>query len=196
MDKIRCFGSGDPLYEKYHDEEWGRPVVDSPDERDLFERLALEGFQAGLSWITILRRRESFRRAFAGFAPAEVAAFDESDVERLMADAAIIRNRAKIEAAIGNARALLALHEEGRRLGDVVAAHAPEPRDERPETFDEVPGSTPESVALSKELKRLGFRFVGPVTMYATMQAVGLVDDHLAGCWLVSGDDEGLVAAR
>lgn len=188
MDQTRCFGSGDPRYEQYHDEEWGRPVEDSPDERALFERLALEGFQSGLSWITVLRKRDAFREAFRDFAPAEVAAFTDDDVAGLLQDASIIRNRIKIEATVGNARALLTLHDDGGRLRDVIASHAPVPRDERPTTAQDVPSSTPESVALAKELKRLGFRFVGPVTMYATMQAVGLVDDHLAGCWLVTGD--------
>lgn len=186
MDRIRCFGSGDPLYEKYHDQEWGKPVADSPDERELFERLALEGFQSGLSWITVLRKRDAFRKAFKDFDPTAVAAFGEGDVERLMQDAGIIRNRLKIEATVNNAKALVALHEEGKRLVDVVTAHAPEPRPRRPVTHDEVPSSTPESVALSKALKRLGFRFVGPVTLYATWQAIGAVDDHLEGCWLVS----------
>lgn len=185
MDRIRCFGSGDPLYEKYHDEEWGKPVADSPDERELFERLALEAFQSGLSWITVLRKRDAFREAFKDFDPAAVATFDEADVERLMQDARIIRNRLKIEATVHNAKALVALHEDGRRLVDVVTEHAPEPGP-RPVTHDEVPSSTPESVALSKALKKLGFRFVGPVTLYATWQAIGAVDDHLQGCWLVS----------
>lgn len=186
MDRIRCFGSGDPLYENYHDQEWGAPVADSPDERELFERLALEGFQSGLSWITVLRKRDAFRKAFKDFAPAEVSLFGEDDVERLMQDASIIRNRIKIEATINNARALVALHDEGQRLLDVITAHAPEPRTQRPTTFDDIPSSTPESKALSKELKRLGFKFIGPVTMYATLQAIGVVDDHLAGCWLVA----------
>lgn len=186
MDRIRCFGSGDPLYEQYHDEEWGTPVADSPDERELFERLALEGFQSGLSWVTVLRKRDAFREAFKGFAPAEVAAFGEDDVEQLMQDASIIRNRMKIEATINNAKALVALHDDGRRLLDVISSHAPQPREERPENFTDLPSSTPESVALAKELKKLGFRFVGPVTLYATFQAIGVVDDHLAGCWLVT----------
>lgn len=186
MDRIRCFGSGDPLYEEYHDEEWGRPVEDTADERGLFERLALEGFQSGLSWITVLRKRDAFREVFRDFAPAEVAGFGTDDVERLLQDASIIRNRTKIEATINNARALVALHDDGRRLRDVIASHSPEPRATRPATFAELPSSSPESVALAKELKQLGFRFVGPVTMYATLQAIGLVDDHLAGCWLVT----------
>lgn len=124
--KRRCFGSGDALYERYHDEEWGRPVEDSDDERELFERLALEGFQSGLSWITVLRKRPAFREAFDGFAPSTVAGYGEDDVERLMRDAGIIRNRRKIEAAITNAKALVALHEGGERLIDIIEAHRPE----------------------------------------------------------------------
>ncbi|TKR24073.1 DNA-3-methyladenine glycosylase I [Cellulomonas hominis] len=180
----RCFGDGDPLYERYHDEEWGHPVHG---ERELYERLTLEAFQSGLSWITILRRREGFRAAFDGFDPAVVAGYDEHDVERLMADTGIIRNRAKITAAVANARALLDLHGRGLSLDEVFWSAAPtgdEPRP-RPRTFAEVPSSTPESAALAKELKRLGFRFVGPTTAYAAMQACGVVDDHLAGCPVV-----------
>ncbi|WGT46704.1 DNA-3-methyladenine glycosylase I [Tessaracoccus lacteus] len=190
MDRQRCFGSGDPLYEAYHDEEWGRPVEDSPDERALFERVALEGFQAGLSWITVLRKRPAFRAAFRDFSPSAVAAFDDEDVTRLMADEGIVRNRLKIAAAISNARALLALHEEGGRLSEVVARHTPAPRGRAP-LPGEVPGSTPESVALCRDLKRLGFRFVGPTTMYALLQAVGAVDDHVEGCWLAAGAGSG-----
>lgn len=187
QDRVRCFGTGDPLYQAYHDEEWGRPLTDSPDEHELFERLALEGFQAGLSWITVLRKRESFRTAFAGFDPAVVAGFDEDDVARLLADPGIIRNRLKIEATIGNARALLRLHDEGKRLSDIVARHSPQPRGHAPLTFADVPTQSEESVALSKELRRLGFRFVGPTTMYALLQAIGAVDDHIHGCWLAAG---------
>ncbi|QXT63438.1 DNA-3-methyladenine glycosylase I [Tessaracoccus palaemonis] len=190
MDRQRCFGSGDPLYEAYHDEEWGRPVDDTPDERALFERVALEGFQAGLSWITVLRKRPAFRAAFRDFSPSAVAAFDDEDVARLMADEGIVRNRLKVAAAIGNARALLALHDGGGRLSEVVARHTPAPRGSAP-LPGEVPGSTPESVALSRDLKRLGFRFVGPTTMYALLQAVGAVDDHVEGCWLAAGAGRG-----
>ncbi len=190
-DKVRCFGADDPLYRRYHDEEWGRHVPDSPDERAMFERLCLEGFQAGLSWLTVLRKREAFRGAFDGFDPARVAAFDEADVERLMADPGIIRNRAKINATIGNARALLKLHDEGLRLTDLIAEHAPPARTRPPLTFDDVPSQTEGSVALSKALKKHGFRFVGPTTMYATMQAVGMVDDHIAGCWLSAAPSRG-----
>jgi DNA-3-methyladenine glycosylase I len=183
-DRRRCFGDGDPLYERYHDGEWGRPVHG---ERELYERLTLEAFQSGLAWITILRRREGFRAAFDDFDPAVVAGYDDHDVERLMADTGIIRNRAKITAAVANARALLDLHGRGLSLDEVFWSAAPvaaEPRP-RPRTFAEVPASTPESAALAKELKRLGFRFVGPTTAYAAMQACGVVDDHLAGCPVV-----------
>ncbi|MFT3859931.1 DNA-3-methyladenine glycosylase I [Micropruina sp.] len=182
---FRCFGTGDPLYEAYHDHEWGVPPGSSADERELFERLSLEAFQSGLSWITILRKREAFRAAFGGFDPAVVAGFDQDDVQRLLGDPGIVRNRLKIEATIGNARALLALHERGERLADVFDAHRPEPRVVRPVSFAEVPASTVQSAALAKQLKRLGFRFVGPTTAYAAMQALGYVDDHLAGCPVV-----------
>jgi DNA-3-methyladenine glycosylase I len=170
----RCWwGSSTPEYVAYHDEEWGRPVRDS---RALFEKLCLEAFQSGLSWLTILRKRESFRAAFAGFEIERVAAFGESDVARLMADAGIVRNRAKIEAAIANARAAVDLD-----LADLLWSFAPEPRP-RPRTPADIPALTPESTAMAKELKRRGFRFVGPTTAYAMMQACGLVDDHLEGC--------------
>ncbi len=185
MSTFRCFGTGDELYEAYHDTEWGVPPQASPDERELFERLSLEAFQSGLSWITILRKRPAFRAAFAGFDPAVVADFDETDVQRLMADAGIVRNRMKIDATIANARALLALHAQGQQLADVFEAHRPATRDVRPNSFAEVPASTAESVALAKHLKRLDFRFVGPTTAYAAMQALGYVDDHLAGCLVV-----------
>jgi DNA-3-methyladenine glycosylase I len=176
----RCFGDGNPLYEQYHDEEWGRPVHG---ENELYERFALEGFQSGLSWITILRKRPAFRAAFAGFDPEVVAEFGDEDVARLMADVGIVRNRAKIEATIANGRALRALHASGRTLDELLWSHAPV-RDpaHRPATWAEVPAQTPESRALAKELKALGFRFVGPVTAYASMQACGVVDDHLATC--------------
>jgi DNA-3-methyladenine glycosylase I len=176
----RCFGDGDPLYERYHDEEWGRPVRD---ERGLFERMALEGFQSGLSWLTILRKREAFRAAFAAFDPDAVARFTEPDVERLLGDAGIVRNRAKIEATIANAKATVALRESGPTLTELIwELHRPPPRGAPPRTWADVPSQTPETVALSKELKRRGFRFVGPTTLYALMQACGVVDDHLADC--------------
>ena len=174
----RCFGDGDPLYERYHDEEWGFPVLD---ERGLYERLTLEAFQSGLSWRTILAKREAFRRAFAGFDPDAVAEFGDADVERLLGDAGIVRNRAKIEAALANARATVALRDSGESLDGVIRAHTPE-RGAPPEAWGDVPSSTPETVALARELKRRGFRFVGPTTLYALMQACGFVNDHLAGC--------------
>src|SRR5207253_542669 len=162
----------------YHDEEWGRPVRD---ERGLYERLCLEGFQSGLSWLTILRKRESFRAAFAGFDPDAVARFGERDVTRLLGDAGIVRHRGKIEAAIANARATVALRETGTPLHELVWSHRPEPRP-AVASLSELPATTPESVALSKLLKKHGFRFVGPTTVYAAMQACGIVNDHIAGC--------------
>jgi DNA-3-methyladenine glycosylase I len=174
----RCRWAGsDPLYIPYHDEEWGRPLRG---DDALFEVLTLEGFQAGLSWLTILRKRQAFRSAFARFRIAKVAAFDEGDVERLMGDAGIVRNRAKIEATIGNARAAKELGRDG--LTELLWSFAPPPRKRRLRAFAEIPAETAESKALSKELKRRGFRFVGPTIIYALMQAVGMVDDHLAGC--------------
>ena len=174
----RCFGDGDPLYERYHDDEWGRPVRD---ERGLFEKLSLEAFQSGLSWITILRRRETFRAAFAGFEPERVAAFGPTEVARLLADPGIVRNRAKIDATIANARATLALRAADEPLAELIWAHRPAPG-AAPASFAEVPATVPESVALARALKRHGFRFVGPTTLYALMQACGLVNDHLATC--------------
>jgi DNA-3-methyladenine glycosylase I len=176
---VRCFGDGDPLYERYHDEEWGVPVRD---ERGLFERISLEAFQSGLSWITILRKREAFREAFAGFDPEAVARFGEADVDRLLEDASIVRNRAKIEATIANARATLALRKAGTPLDELVWSFAPAPRGTRVSSLVELPAQTSESKALAKALKEAGFRFVGPTTAYAAMQACGLVDDHVAGC--------------
>jgi DNA-3-methyladenine glycosylase I len=174
----RCFGDGDSLYERYHDEEWGFPVLD---ERGLFERLSLEAFQSGLSWRTILLRRDGFRAAFAGFDPDAVARLRQRDVARLLGDERIIRNRAKIEATITNARATVALRAAGEPLEAVVRGHVPAQRG-APTSWADVPSSTPETVALARELKRRGFRFVGPTTLYALMQACGLVDDHLARC--------------
>ena len=176
---MRCFGDGNPLYERYHDEEWGVPVRD---ERGLFERISLEAFQSGLAWITILRKREAFRAAFAGFDPETVARYGEADVERLLADEGIVRNRAKIEATIANARATLALREAGTPLPELVWSYAPPPRERRVASLAELPAQTAESKALAKALKAAGFRFVGPTTAYAAMQACGLVDDHVAGC--------------
>lgn len=175
----RCFGDCDELYSRYHDEEWGREVHG---DAELFERIVLEGFQSGLSWLTVLRKRDDFREAFANFDPATVAAFEAEDIKRLMDDARIIRNRRKIEAAITNARAIVKLQASGRSLDEVVWGHAPPARRQRWATLADVPSSTPESVALAKELKSLGFVFVGPVTMYALMQACGVVDDHVATC--------------
>jgi DNA-3-methyladenine glycosylase I len=175
----RCWGDGDPLFERYHDEEWGFPVLD---ERGLFEKLALETFESGLSWRTILAKRDAFRAAFAGFHPDAVASFGDADVARLLADPGIVRNRAKIEATLANARATIGLRASGEPLGALVRAHAPVPRERPPATWDDVPATVPETVALARELKRRGFRFVGPTTLYALMQACGLVNDHLAGC--------------
>jgi DNA-3-methyladenine glycosylase I len=176
---FRCFGTGEPLYERYHDEEWGFPVEE---ERDLFERLCLEGFQSGLSWVTILRKRDAFRQAFAGFDVDAVAAFGAADVGRLLADAGIVRNRAKIEASIANARAVLALHEAGTTLRELVWTHAPAEDAAPAHDLHGLPATTPESVALAKRLKASGFRFLGPTTVYASMQACGVVNDHLAPC--------------
>lgn len=178
----RCAWAGsDPEYRRYHDEEWGVPLHgDGP----LFEKLSLEGFQAGLSWITILRRRPTFRAAFAGFDVETVAQFDEHDVERLMADPGIIRNRLKVDATISNARVTRQLvRERPGALDELVWSFAPPPRDHALGTFADIPAVTAESTALSKALKKLGYRFVGPTTMYALMQSGGLVDDHVAGCW-------------
>ncbi len=178
-DRARCAWVGvDPEYLRYHDEEWGRPLHG---DRALFEKMSLEGFQAGLSWITILRKRPRFREVFHDFVPEAVAAFDEHDVERLMADAGIVRNRAKIEAVIGNARRLREM--AAGEFDALMWSFAPAASGHRPATFAEVPATVPASVALSKELRRRGFRFVGPTTMYALMQSAGMVDDHVAGCW-------------
>lgn len=174
----RCFGEGDPLYEHYHDTEWGYPVTD---EHGVYERLCLEAFQAGLSWRTVLHKREAFRTAFAGFDPNRVARYTQRDTERLMRDAGIIRNRGKIEAAIGNAKAVLELHDGGGSLVALIWSFAP-PRARAPCSHAEVPATTPQSEALSKTLRKLGFRSVGPTTAYAMMQAIGLVNDHLAAC--------------
>ncbi len=174
----RCWwGASTPEYIRYHDEEWGRPVRD---DDGLFERLCLEAFQSGLSWITILRKRPAFRAAFAGFAIDAVAAFTADDEARLMADAGIVRNRAKISAAVRNARAAQALPEG---LDGLLWSFAPTGVRPRPATLADVPATSPESVAMAKELKRRGFVFVGPTTAYALMQATGMVDDHVADCF-------------
>ncbi|WP_446212517.1 DNA-3-methyladenine glycosylase I [Micromonospora sp. IBSANI012] len=173
----RCaWGSSTPDYALYHDTEWGRPLRG---DDALYERLTLEAFQSGLSWLTILRKRPAFRLAFDEFRIERVAGYGEADAARLLADAGIVRNRAKIEAAIANARAALELPDG---LSALLWSYAPPPRATRPESFAEVPALTPESTAMAKALKKSGFRFVGPTTAYALMQATGMVDDHLAGC--------------
>ncbi|MDX2194743.1 MAG: DNA-3-methyladenine glycosylase I [Gemmatimonadales bacterium] len=185
----RCWWCGDaPEYVAYHDDEWGRPV---DGERALFELLALEGFQAGLSWHTILRKRTAFRAAFAGFEPEAVAAFGAREVARLLADAGIVRHRGKIEATIGNARALLALHASGGSLAALAWAHEPDTRARPPLTEDAARALRPpaEATALSRALQAAGFRFVGPTTVYAFMQAAGLVNDHVRACaWWESSE--------
>jgi DNA-3-methyladenine glycosylase I len=177
--RSRCgWADAAPIYRSYHDDEWGRP---QHDDVRLFEKLCLEAFQAGLSWLTILRKREAFRAAFAGFRIEEVARFGPPDVDRLLADRGIVRNRAKIEATVANAQAALALPDG---LAALLWSFAPPPdRRRRPRTFADLPAATPESTAMAKELRRRGFRFVGPTTAYALMQATGMVDDHLVGCW-------------
>lgn len=178
---MRCFGDGNPLYEAYHDEEWGRPVTD---ERGLYERLCLESFQSGLSWLIILRKRPTFREAFANFDPEVVAQFDEADIERLLQDTGIVRNRAKIEATIANARATLGLRDGPRSLPELVWSFRPDRplHHPAPAGYEDMPGKVPESAALAKELKKHGFRFLGPTTLYAGMQACGLVNDHRRDC--------------
>jgi DNA-3-methyladenine glycosylase I len=176
----RCWwGASTREYERYHDEEWGRPVRD---ERGLYERMVLEGFQSGLSWLTILRKRENFRAAFANFDIEVVASYGERDIARLLGDAGIVRHRGKIEAAITNAKAAAEMHAEGDSLTELIWSFAVRRR--APRSLEDLPAVTPESTALSKELKKRGFRFVGPTTAYATMQACGVVNDHLAGCWV------------
>jgi len=175
----RCpWGVSIAEYRMYHDQEWGRPVGD---ERRIYEKLCLEGFQSGLSWLTILRKREAFRKAFANFEPVAVAAFGEPDVERLLSDASIIRHRGKIEAAITNARAMLQLRAGNTTLAGLVWSHEEHSR-RAPVTSADVPASTPQSRELSSRLRRDGFRFVGPTTVYAAMQSLGVVNDHLHGC--------------
>jgi DNA-3-methyladenine glycosylase I len=175
--RLRCpWGLSNPDYVTYHDDEWGRPIRT---DNGLYERLTLEGFQSGLSWLTILRKRENFRQAFGGFDIATVAAYGESERTRLLADAGIVRHGGKIDAALANARAAAALDEP---LSELVWRFAPEERP-APVTLADVPAQTDESKALAKELKRHGFRFVGPTTAYALMQAAGLVNDHLVDCW-------------
>ena len=178
--KKRCdWCLSDPIYIQYHDTEWGRPVKD--DSR-LYEKICLEGFQAGLSWLTILRKREGFRVAFKGFDPNTVARFKAKDVARLMNNEGIVRNRLKIEAAIANAKATLDVQDELGSLSKLIWSFAPTKPKRSPRTLADVPATSPESVALSKELLRRGFKFVGPTTVYASMQSLGLVNDHLATC--------------
>lgn len=176
--RIRCgWSEGSQLYRDYHDQEWGRPLHG---DDALFERVCLEAFQSGLAWITILRKRPAFRTAFEGFSIERVAGFGAADVERLLADPGIVRNRAKIEASIHNARVARDLDES---LDTLLWSFAPSPR-KRPRKMSDVPAVTAESTALAKELKRRGFKFVGPTTAYALMQATGMVDDHIADCWV------------
>jgi DNA-3-methyladenine glycosylase I len=179
MNQQRCpWATSAPEYVAYHDEEWG---VALHGEQALFERLSLEAFQSGLSWITILRKREAFRTAFKCFDPVTVARFGDADIARLMSDAGIVRNRAKVDATIANARAIAELDTP---LDKLLWSFAPDPDGRpRPATMADVPAVTPESTAMAKELKRRGFRFVGPTTCYAMMQATGMVDDHIASCW-------------
>ncbi|MGH2407634.1 MAG: DNA-3-methyladenine glycosylase I [Candidatus Limnocylindrales bacterium] len=189
--RARCWWAsptaGDPLMTAYHDEEWGVPVHD---DIELFERLALESFQAGLSWRTILAKREAFRRAFAGFEPSAVAEFGDDDVARLMADAGIVRNRAKIEATIGNARAFLALGREAGDFASYLDGFVPPPPMRLAHDVagpGAIPVTTPAAEAVSKDLRARGFRFVGPTIVYAFLQSVGRVDDHLPGCFRYRG---------
>jgi len=177
--KNRCFwGGSTPDYLSYHDTEWGRPVRG---DDELFERMCLEAFQSGLAWITILRKRPAFRAAFDGFVIDKVAAYSGDDATRLMADTGIVRNRMKVDAALHNARVAADLPDG---LSALLWSYAPVPKPPRPATRADVPAITPASTALAKALKKLGFKFVGPTTAYALMQATGMVDDHLAGCWV------------
>ena len=170
----------DPQYMKYHDTEWGKPVTD---DQKLYEKLCLEGFQAGLSWLTILRKRENFREAFQSFDPEKVAKFTSRDITRLMKNEGIVRNRMKIEATIANAKATLRVQDELDSLSTLIWSFAPKKPKRAPRTLSDIPATSPESVALSKELLKRGFKFVGPTTMYAAMQSLGLVNDHLATCF-------------
>ena len=181
-ERPRCgWATSAPEYVAYHDAEWGTPLHG---EAALFERLSLEAFQSGLSWLIILRKRPAFRAAFAGFDVDTVAGFDDSDVARLLADPGIVRNRAKIEATVANARAIREAVPEG--LDELLWSFAPDRPAARPAALSEVPSTSEASVAMAKELKRRGFRFVGPTTAYALMQATGMVDDHVATCWRAS----------
>ncbi|MGI8728696.1 MAG: DNA-3-methyladenine glycosylase I [Solirubrobacteraceae bacterium] len=189
----RCWPTNDPLYIAYHDEEWGRPVRD---DTKLLERVCLEGFQSGLSWVTILRKRERFREVFADFDPQTVADLSERDVERLMGDEGIVRNRAKIEATIANAHATLALQAAGETLTDLLWSFAPVTPAPAPATFADMPATTAESKAMARELGGRGFRFVGPTTAYALMQATGIVNDHVENCFLRAEVEAERAAAR
>lgn len=180
---MRCFWcDSDPLYQQYHDSEWGFPQAD---DHRLFEKICLEGFQSGLSWLTILRKRENFRRAFDGFDPARVARYSEKKIERLLADAGIVRHRGKIESAINNARRVMEMRKEFPSLAAYIWRFEPSPA-ERPQTVSwpalKAMTTSPQSIALSKDLKKRGWTFFGPTTAYAFMQSVGLVNDHLDGC--------------
>lgn len=178
--RARCgWGASSAEYIAYHDDEWGRPVGD---EIRVYEKLCLEGFQAGLSWITILRKRPAFRQAFAGFDPEKVAAFGSADVDRLLGDAGIVRHRGKIEATITNARAVVDLHDGGRSLAGLLWQYEPAANRTTPVKLGDLESTTAESKALSKELRRHGFAFVGPTTVYSAMQSLGVVNDHIAGC--------------
>jgi DNA-3-methyladenine glycosylase I len=180
IDQSRLAPADFVLYRDYHDTEWGQPLRDS---ELLFERISLEAFQSGLSWLIILRKRENFRRAFHKFDVERVARYTKRDIDRLLADTGIVRNRAKIEATIANAQAVADLSDDGVDLGELLWSFAPSARP-RPADLSAVPAVTPESTAMAKELKRRGFRFVGPTTAYALMQATGMVDDHTADCWV------------
>jgi DNA-3-methyladenine glycosylase I len=178
--KARCpWALSTPDYLDYHDSEWGRALHG---ERELFERLTLEAFQSGLSWLTVLRKRENFRRAFDHFEIEQVAGYGEPEVESLLGDAGIIRNRRKIEAAITNAQAVREMHEAGETVDELIWSFAPDEERPAPKALDDLEATTAESKELAKELKKRGFAFVGPTTIYATMQAIGVVNDHLAGC--------------
>jgi DNA-3-methyladenine glycosylase I len=180
IDQSRLAPADFVMYRDYHDTEWGKPLHESA---ALFERISLEAFQSGLSWLIILRKRENFRRAFHGFDVDRIARYTTRDFDRLMADTGIVRNRLKVEATIANARAVAELRNDGVDLGELLWSFAPSRRP-RPVDLSKVPAVTPESTAMAKELKRRGFRFVGPTTAYALMQATGMVDDHTADCWV------------
>jgi DNA-3-methyladenine glycosylase I len=187
IDQSRLSAADFELYRDYHDTEWGRPLRDSA---ALFERVSLEAFQSGLSWLIILRKRDNFRAAFDGFEVERIARYTDRDVERLMADPGIVRNRAKIDATIANARVAADMADAGDDLGELLWSFAPPDRVTRvrPASMSEIAAVTPESKAMAKELKKRGFRFVGPTTAYALMQATGMVDDHVANCWVPRAD--------